>query len=79
MTASSTRSLISAPPSSYDLPARCVVQYKALLDLAALARHYGNASPVFLDALGDMADRLSDCLSGPGAPAEGNRADLLAI
>jgi hypothetical protein len=55
-----------------DLPRKCVAQYNALLDLASLARSYGPSSGIFLDALGQMADELDECLSeGGGQRSEG--------
>jgi hypothetical protein len=55
-----------------DLPRKCVAQYSALLDLASLARSYGPSSGIFIDALGQMADALDECLSeGGGESREG--------
>lgn len=64
--------IAAAPFPTEDLPAQCVVSYAALLDLADLATRYGHASSVFLDALGNLSDKLSDCLTqadGPHTPS----------
>ncbi|MEQ5842902.1 hypothetical protein N0A02_25940 [Paraburkholderia acidicola] len=52
----------AVPFATAELPPQCVVSYVALLDLAELARRYGRASSVFLDALGDLSDQLNNCL-----------------
>jgi hypothetical protein len=41
----------------------CAAEYRALLDLAALARQYGTSTQIFLDPLGEMFNQLDDCLS----------------
>lgn len=55
---------LTPPPS--DSQGHCVVEYSALLDLADLARRYGQSAGIFLDAIGDMVDQLDACLSGSG-------------
>lgn len=69
--------IAAAPFPTEDLPAQCVVSYAALLDLADLAKRYGHASSVFLDALGNLSDKLSDCLAqadDPHAPSRQQEA-----
>lgn len=51
------------------LPVPCDAEYRALLDMANLARRYGPAARIFLDPLGDMFDRLGERLSAPPKPA----------
>ncbi|WP_186029423.1 hypothetical protein [Burkholderia gladioli] len=62
---------LSRPAPSADLPPECVARYAALLDLAQLAHRYGSDASTFVNAIGELARSLDDCLSGvhPAAPA----------
>ncbi|BCQ57994.1 hypothetical protein [Burkholderia gladioli] len=55
---------LSRPAPSADLPPECVVRYAALLDLAQLAYRYGPDASTFVNAIGELARSLDDCLSG---------------
>ncbi|CAB3783616.1 hypothetical protein LMG28688_01683 [Paraburkholderia caffeinitolerans] len=50
------------PDPNEALPPQCTPTYAGLLDLALLARRYGRSSGIFIDALGNMADQLGECL-----------------
>jgi hypothetical protein len=59
-------------------PGDCTVEYAAVLDLAAIARRYGQSAAVFLDALGDLFDQLQECLDHTGAQrTEGADTEVL--
>ncbi|MDN7755037.1 hypothetical protein [Burkholderia gladioli] len=62
---------LSRPAPSADLPPECVTRYAALLDLAQLAHRYGPDASTFVNAIGELARSLDDCLSGvhPASPA----------
>ncbi|REG52426.1 hypothetical protein B0G80_8978 [Paraburkholderia sp. BL6669N2] len=52
------------PSRSFNsLASQCTVPYAALMDLAQLARRYGNSSANFLDALYGMTAQVDKCLS----------------
>ena len=57
----------------------CETEYRAFLDLADLARHYGASSGIFLDPLGDMFEELDDYLSATGGTITPSERRLLAI
>jgi hypothetical protein len=57
----------------------CAVEYKALLDLAVLARNYGPSAGVFLDPLGDMFDQLDRCLSATEGAEAASQAGIVRI
>jgi hypothetical protein len=68
-----------APTLASAPPAPCAEEYRALLDLADLARRYGPSSGIFLDPLGDMFEQLDQCLSAAQDEARPARANLLEI
>ncbi|MBW5288154.1 hypothetical protein [Burkholderia gladioli] len=54
---------LSRPAPSADLPPECVARYAALLDLAQLAHRYGPDASTFVNAIGELARSLDECLS----------------
>ena len=62
-TANVTGSMYASPEHTSRLPAACAYAYGALLDAATLARSYGRASSLFVDAIGQLTWQLDDCLS----------------
>ena len=60
-------------------PAPCMTEYRALLDLADLARRYGPSAGVFLDPLGDMFGQLDDCLAAAQGEGSWLGADMVKI
>ncbi|WP_186075387.1 hypothetical protein [Burkholderia gladioli] len=54
---------LSQPAPSADLPPECVTRYAALLDLAQLAHRYGPDASTFVNAIGELARSLDECLS----------------
>jgi hypothetical protein len=60
-------------------PSPCAVEYRAFLDLAALARTYGRSAEVFLDPLGDMVDHLDQCFAAAEGPQRPHQSKLLQI
>ncbi|MGN4111292.1 hypothetical protein ACS0X5_18800 [Burkholderia gladioli] len=55
--------VLSRPAPSADLPPECVARYAALLDLAQLAHRYGSDASIFVNAIGELARSLDECLS----------------
>jgi hypothetical protein len=68
-----------APTVASAPPGPCATEYNALLDLADLARRYGPSAGLFLDPLGDMFDKLDQCMSAAQDAAQPARASLLEI
>ena len=60
-------------------PAPCMTEYRALLDLADLARRYGPSAGVFLDPLGDMFGQLDDCLAAAQGEGSWLGTDMVKI
>lgn len=69
-----------APASlTFAPPAACAAEYRALLDVADLARRYGQSAGIFSDPLGDMFDERDQCLTAARGDAWPPNASLTPI